>query len=106
MWVFIIQDWLPFALQGRRGAANKTGGTAAVHQATRNTQRLRRFQGRCIWLAKRVIATLPENLIELNEAMINDTMNGELETSENDEIFHLPFGPALCCAAVFFIFLH
>lgn len=59
-----------------------------------------------IWLAKRVIATLPENLIELNEAMINDTMNGELETSENDEIFHLPFGPALCCAAVFFIFLH
>lgn len=59
-----------------------------------------------IWLCKRILASLPENLIEINEAMINNTLNGDIEKNQTDEIFHMPFGPALCCAAVFFIFLH
>ena len=55
-------------------------------------------------LCKRIIDTLPENLVELNEALLN----GEAEEKdlEEKEIFHLPFGPALCCAALLFTFLH
>lgn len=54
-------------------------------------------------LCKRVIDTLPKNLIELNEAMLNGE---ELEEESKNELSHMPFGPALCCAAILFIFLH
>jgi len=63
-------------------------------------------------LCKRILDTLPENLIELNEAMLEETLNPQNEenktTDDNDknELFHLPFGPALCCAALLIMFLH
>lgn len=55
-------------------------------------------------LCKRIIDSLPENLVELNSALLN----GEVEEKdlEQNELFHLPFGPALCCASLLFIFLH
>lgn len=56
-----------------------------------------------IVLSKRVIATLPKNLIELNEALLNGE---EIEEENKNELSHMPFGPALCCAALLFIFLH
>lgn len=59
-----------------------------------------------IWLGQRVIASLPKNLAEINEAMIKDTIEGNTPKEENDGVFHMPFGPALCCSAIFFIFLH
>ena len=60
-----------------------------------------------IWLSKLVIASLPKNLAEINDKMIEDTLNGDLEKIEqSEEVFHMPFGPALCCAAIFFIYLH
>jgi len=57
-----------------------------------------------IILCKRILDTLPTNLVELNEAMLNGETNDE--TNDEKELFHLPFGPALCCAALLFIFLH
>ncbi|MGN0017594.1 MAG: prepilin peptidase [Candidatus Gastranaerophilaceae bacterium] len=61
------------------------------------------------WLCKRIIESLPKNLAELNEQLINETLSeNKTENSKHPpELFHLPFGPALCCAAlivVFFIF--
>ena len=54
-------------------------------------------------LCKRILDTLPKNLIELNEAMLNDELDEE--TADKNEIFHLPFGPALCLAAMIIMFL-
>ncbi len=56
-----------------------------------------------IFLAIRLVQSLPKNLAEINEKMINDSLNGTLP--ENNEISHLPFGPALCCASLVFLFL-
>ncbi|MBR2526236.1 prepilin peptidase [bacterium] len=56
-----------------------------------------------IVLSKRIIDTLPENLVALNEAMLNGE---EIEEENKNELFHMPFGPALCCASLLFIFLH
>ena len=53
-------------------------------------------------LSKRIIATLPENLVALNEAMLNGE---DIEEQNKNELSHLPFGPALCCGALLFIFL-
>ena len=55
-------------------------------------------------LCKRIIDTLPENLVELNAALLNG--EAEEQDLEQNELFHLPFGPALCCASLLFIFLH
>ena len=57
-----------------------------------------------IILCKRILDTLPANLVELNDAMLNGESDNK--TFEEKEFFHLPFGPALCCAALLFIFLH
>lgn len=59
-----------------------------------------------IWLGQRIISSLPKNLVEINEAMIKDTIDGNTPKEENNGVFHMPFGPALCCSAIFFIFLH
>ncbi len=55
------------------------------------------------FLCKRIIDTLPENLADLNEAILSGNQQDEEATNE---LSHMPFGPALCCAALMFIFLH
>ncbi len=57
-------------------------------------------------LCKRILDTLPKNLVELNEEMLKNESEETKISSEKEEIFHLPFGPALCCASLLFIFLH
>lgn len=59
-----------------------------------------------IWLGQRVISSLPKNLAEINDEMIKNTIDGNKNNNKENEIIHMPFGPALCCSAIFFIFLH
>lgn len=56
-----------------------------------------------ILLAIRLIQSLPKNLAEINEKMIEDSLNGNLP--QNNEISHMPFGPALCLASLIFLFI-
>lgn len=60
------------------------------------------------WLCTRIIKSLPKNLSELNQELMDNTMNDEipdLSDAGTSEIYHLPFGPALCGSGLIFIFL-
>ena len=67
------------------------------------------------WLCKRILESLPKNFAELNEQLINETLENNFSNCSNinnsdktkelqKEIFHMPFGPALCTAAIFIVF--
>lgn len=59
-----------------------------------------------IFICKRIIESLPKDFAEQNKEMLNNESDVNGSTFKNNDISHLPFGPALCLAALLFIFLH